>query len=426
MKQLLSYKTIRVLNIAEALVVKNRPITHEQIQVQNDCSKKTVQDDLHYLKTQWGHILDFTMHSNSITTDSNNIYDLLLLKSYLFQGEIKIQFLLNLFLNPNLNIPEHSDMINYSESHLRRQIEPLNNYLRTFESAIVMDTKSKGYYIHSENETLTTFMISQVAKVSHNKELFNSLNTESFDVLNKAFKKPFEFVPDEEKQDMDIFFRAILVRQEQGFNCEEDILKLQSEHANLLNKSKLFNQAIDKYSQKFNRVFGDKERETLKDIFISIALKTKLAPMEIDNYMNRFTYFYESLKKENPLTTKSFETIVQEIKENHRIDYTSYVYELAFFFYTHIQGLRSYKTLKIAVDSDLGKYHARSLITSLIKHFPMHHFELYDPKNKFDLLICTRNNFHDSDKSKIIKVSDYINLRDIDIIYRHIYLDTQK
>ena len=426
MIQLLSYKTQRSLNIAEAVITNNFPITYLEIQKLNNCSKKTVRDDLHYLKSQWSHLVDLELNANAVKTNYSNIYDLMLLKCNLFRGEVKIQLLLSIFLNPNLNIPQHSKKINYSESHLRRQITPINKYLKKFSCKIVMNREIQGYFVQSTNEVLTCFMISQLIKVSLNKKVLPPLQGEEFEEINKIFQEPFTFIPDEEKLDMDTFFQTILIRKKQGFYSQESIDRLQSEHVKLKSSSKLFEDAIDKYSLVFNKVLNDEDRLVITDIFVSIAIKTKLAPDEIDNYMNRFTYFYDSLKKENKKMTQIFESIVDEINTNYKIDYSSYVYELAFFFYTHIESLRSFKSLKIGVFSDFGVYHGRSLIISLVKHFPVHNFQYYNINEKYDLIISTQNKLDDVSQQKIIKVSDYITIRDINNIYTSIYLDTQK
>lgn len=93
-------------------------------------------------------------------------------------------------------MPEHAARINYSEPHLRRQISPINSYLKDFEAQITLNYKTKGYLIESTNEVLTSFMISQVIKSSNNKRLLPPLNKSAFQALNDAFKNPFSFVPD--------------------------------------------------------------------------------------------------------------------------------------------------------------------------------------------------------------------------------------
>lgn len=225
---------------------------------------------------------------------------------------------------------------------------------------------------------------------------------------------------------MDTFFQVLSLRSDQGFNCKDSINNLKNTHEQLLDKHLIFEEAIDKYSQRFNKVLSEDERNIIKDIFISIALKTRLAPNEIDNYMNRFTYFYTAFKKVNKQMAHIFEMIVQEINDKNQLDYSNYIPELAFFFYTHINGLRSFKSLNIGVVSFFGKWHENSLIISLIKHFPAHNFKHYHQDQDFDLIISTHNNnVKENHTDQTIKVSDYLTLKDIDKIYNRIYINTK-
>ena len=406
-------------------MLENNPVNQAKIQKLNQCSIKTVKDDLLYLKEAWSHVFDFAYDSDFAHSINSNIDDLMVLKQKLFQNEVKIQLLLSIFINPNLTMPEHAAKISYSQSHLRRQIKPLNNYLQDFNSQITLNYDTRGYIVESTNEVLTSFMFSQVIKSSDNKILLPPLNKLSFQAINDALNNPFTFVPDEEKQDMDTFFQVLNLRSDQGFNCEDSIRDLRKTHQTLLDKHHVFEKAIDTYSQQFNKVLSVEERSIVKDIFISIALKTKLAPKEIDNFMNRFSYFYASLKKVNQPMAHMFELIVEEINEKHQLNYSNYLPELAFFFYTHITGLRSFKSLNIGVLSFFGKWHENSLIISLIKHFPAHTFNHYREHDDFDLVISTHNTVKASHKSKTIKVSDYLTLKDIDKIYNRIYIDIQ-
>lgn len=422
MKDLLSYKTIRILNIAETIIFYEKNITYDDIQKLNDCSRKTVNDDLEYIYSSWNHLVDLNFENSRISSNNNSIYDLMSLKRHLFEKEVKIQFLISIFLNPNSDMPYHSKTLNYSESHLRRQIAAINIYLEKFSSSIFFDKDKAGYLIKSNNEMSTSFMISQLIKVSRKKYLMPPLDQDDFNSLSSYLGNPFEFIPDDEKLDMNTFFQVILIRKNQGFNINDSIKKLRKEHQNLLTQPDIFERVIKRYADVFNLQFVDKDVHLIKDIFLSLAFKSKLAPFEIDNFMNRFKYFYTSFKIENKNTSRMFELLLNEIKKDNKIDYIPYYYELAFLFYTHVHALRSFKSLKIAVSSDFGNFHSESLITSLLKHFPSHKFTRYVDNKQYDLVISTNDRLKNVEKDIIVKVSDYISVRDIEKIYNKIYI----
>lgn len=331
MKDLLSYKTIRILNIAETIIFYEKNITYDDIQKLNDCSRKTVNDDLEYIYSSWNHLVDLNFENSRISSNNNSIYDLMSLKRHLFEKEVKIQFLISIFLNPNSDMPYHSKNLNYSESHLRRQIAAINIYLEKFSSSIFFDKDKAGYLIKSNNEMSTSFMISQLIKVSRKKYLMPPLDQEDFNSLNTYLGNPFEFIPDDEKLDMNTFFQVILIRKDQGFNIEDSITNLRKEHETLLSQSNIFEKVVQHYMRTFNLRLVESDLDLIENIFLSLALKTKLAPLEIDNFMNRFEYFYTSFKLENKNISQAFERILIQIHENYNIDYTPYNYELAFF-----------------------------------------------------------------------------------------------
>lgn len=134
LKQLIKYKTQRILKIAESLMIENNPVNQLDFQKSNQWSIKTVKDDLLYLQEEWSHVFDFVYNSDYAPSINSNIDDLMVFKQQLFQNEVKIQFLLSIFINPNLNMPEHAARINYSESYLRRQITSVISYLKDFEA----------------------------------------------------------------------------------------------------------------------------------------------------------------------------------------------------------------------------------------------------------------------------------------------------
>lgn len=138
--------------------------------------------------------------------------------------------------------------------------------------------------------------------------------------------------------------------------------------------------------------------------------------------MNRYDYFIESFNKINPGIIDIFAGIVDEIYRTKFDNHNDYISELLFHLYTNLDELRTFKSLKIGVYSDLGPSHANSLILSLQKHFAPHTFTLYDENETFDLIISTVD-FNPDSSIDIITIADYMNSKSLLKIYNKIYIN---
>ena len=91
MKDLLSYKSIRTLQIAEKLINTHDYISYSEFQELNNCSNKTVYDDIQYLKETWDDILELDIIINKVRSKKTSVYDLMKMKSKMFHDEIRVK-----------------------------------------------------------------------------------------------------------------------------------------------------------------------------------------------------------------------------------------------------------------------------------------------------------------------------------------------
>lgn len=400
----------------------NKSLTYEEIQKLNNCSIKTVHEDIKYMHLHWNHIIEFNLTKYHIKSNNNSVYDLMMLKSIVFHNEIKVKLLLSVFLHPNLDIPKHSELLHYSESHLRRQIPSINQYLGQFSSEIVYNKDQSGYTLESNNEIATCFMLAHLIKTSSNNQISPDLLQDQSQYQKNFFSNYSWFIPESIKTDTKRLYGVILKRLEQGYYTDDKINILRNTYNKHYENRDIFYEFAKSYQSYYQRNLKKEEIDMIIDILALTATEAELSPFKIDNYMNRYDYFYESLKRESPYMAKLVESTIENFRTKYVINFENHLSELVFHFFTNIDGLRAFKKFVIGVHSDFGTNHAHSLLLSIQKNFPDQTFLIYNPEQHYNFVISTYDSIINVDKDRIVKVSDYISVTDIQNIYSYIYL----
>ena len=423
MKQLLSYKALRLLKIAETITVYENTLTFDKIKVINDCSSKTVLDDLNYMQENWNHLINFEIKKYGIKGNSTSVHDLMIFKCEVFHREIKIQFMLNLYLNPNLTIQEHAKQLNYSESHLRRQLNPINNFLQQYSNKIVFNPETNGYFVQSDDEILTCMMLTQIIKVSLNRNLLPELNQEDIKISDSMPKIIKEIMPESEKLDIEIFYRVILLRTLHGNYSNKYTEELEKTFFEYYALKEDFDNITLNYANNAKLEISQKDIDTSTRILVTVANKANFVSRNIDNFMNRYDYFYRTFKNQSKDHVQFLEDHFKHLGKQYNINFSNFLPELIFHTYTHVINLRQFVSFSFGVYSDLGIHHSNSLIKTLYKRFPYLEFNHYEENADVDFIISTKDLANLSDNEKVIKVSDLLTLRDISTIYTAIYGD---
>ena len=191
MKELLSFKSIRLLQIAEKLITSDNYVSFDEFQKINACSNKTVYDDLKNLKDEWNDLLEIDIIKNKARSEKTSISSLISMKQKLYQQEIKIQLLLNIFFYPDKDLLDMSLMMNYSDSYLRTQISQINLYLIKFKSQVTHDKINKTYYLESQDNLILLSMISELIDANgldHEMEKLSTVHTGPFENYLKSFQ----------------------------------------------------------------------------------------------------------------------------------------------------------------------------------------------------------------------------------------------
>lgn len=418
MKELLSFKSIRLLQIAEKLITSDNYVSFDEFQKINACSNKTVYDDLKNLKDEWNDLLEIDIIKNKARSEKTSISSLISMKQKLYQQEIKIQLLLNIFFYPDKDLLDMSLMMNYSDSYLRTQISQINLYLIKFKSQVTHDKINKTYYLESQDNLILLSMISELIDANgldHEMEKLSTVHTGPFENYLKSFQTNIN------KKDLYSIFKPLRIENfliKRSTSKEDSTLIFNQ----VLEYEPLFSSYLKKYFLLNNFSIDDEEFQELVNIFITATIKLKMKPIRVDNFLNRYDYFLETFIKENPIKTKEFISAIDHFALSTKIDYEAAKSEILFNVFTRIQSLRKFREFKIAIHSDMGDMHAQSLIIALEKHFATHHFTIYSETDSYDFIISTTENSSKMKDNKIISISDYLSRQDIFNIHQIIYM----
>ena len=422
MKNLLSSKTIRLLNIAEALIIQERVLSNLDISTINKCSLKTVNDDLIYLDTHWDHLLEMKFINSVVSTSCSSRFDFQVLKRNLYKQEIKIQLIIHLYLYPDLQMIDYAEMLNYSESHLRRQIKPINNYLERYDSQVEYNKLSYKYKLRSPNKLELAFLISQLIKKSLHQHLLTNFDTSKKEEYITFIKNESGFIHDNYNEDLELLYKVLIQGSEHKLIISNHFYLISDVYALAQNKKTIFQNDLTSYCKLHNIYIEKFEEETIIDILVLIFSKSRIFPHKIDNYWNRYNFFKQSLTLKKINSFNLYEEFSKFMCDKHNIN-QSYQDELNFLLYTSIQSVRHSTPYSIGVHSDLGHYHAKSLAYSCSKHFSSHNIEIYEDKKNYDLIVTTQNSMTGISEDKLVKVSDNLRLTDITKIHQFIYFD---
>lgn len=418
MVDLLSYQTRRLLNIAEFLITQSPSCSIDSLQDLNQCSRKTVYDDLRLLKERWPWVLNLEIHHNHITNHERSVSQLIQFKENLYHEELKINILKSIFCHPYSTILDLTFQLNYSESSIRKNIREINKYLKPLKMAIVHD--DYHYYLKGETEHTVRFFMKNLLSVGGflNKGIyFSNEELAKFELFTR--KNDLKFTENLKKEALILYF-CILTREKQGFNdqyfeqssayIQEDILFYQN----------LTKDTMESFLQENQLTITNYDYQLLINILVMIGFSARALPYHMDLYINRYQYFLNSFRKENPSFTESYIHYIQTLDEQTGIHFSRYAGEILFHLYTHV-STRRYRSLKIGVFSDIGTQHAQTILLFMQKHFPNQRSELYQPQSDYDLIVCT--NHLQEFNAPFVTVSDFLTEEDIKNIYKAIFID---
>lgn len=421
MIDLLSYQTIRLLNIAEYLITKSSSCSIDTLQELNQCSRKTVYDDLRLLQERWDWVLDLEVYQNHVTTHERSISKLIQFKQNLYHQELKINILKNIFCYPYTTVLDLTFHLNYSESAIRKNIREINKYLKQIDLEIAHN--DYRYFLTGKSEHTVRFFVKELLNVSGFYDEIVHFSVEELNTFDQFVQKnELVFTENLKKEALSLYF-CILTREKQGFKDPYLMESSKQLQQDIHNYHHLIEVPINHFLNDNKLKITQYDYDLLTNILMMIGFSAKALPYHMDLYINRYQYFLNSFHQQNPSFTSSYLKYIQKLDVNTNIEFSRYSAEMLFHLYTHIET-RRYRVLKIGVYSDLGKQHANSILLSISKHFSGQKIELYDSNSQYDLIVCT--DISEEFTVPFVTVSDFLTEEDFKNIYKAIFIDNNE
>lgn len=429
MINLISNKAVRLLRILEEGYF-NQQVNIDSMANLNNCSRNTVHADLALLELNWPDTLAIELGSLNFSIGNISTGDLIRIKEAILKEETSVQLLFNIFFKPNYTIYDHALDLNYSESHLRKTIRYLNNFLKNIDTQIEyikIDNDSKPI-ISTNDELLLCHAVANFFLITNYEDILildQDIEISVFETLINEANLPISFP-------MKKFFNALAkishTRCSQGFCTREQLKKQYNEifkDRNIREFIEIFNETLDNELESyFGKIYLEQHQSDFKmmnDLLITLLLKIIVFNINIDTLLNRYNIFYERFSTEHGRAFGTFNETLDRFKVIIGKDYEAYYGEIIYNLYIHLPNIRPTKTYQIGVYSDLGKIHAFSLIQTLNLHFPNHNIETFNEEEYYDFVISTVSDEEEFEGYDEILVSDLIGSDDINNIYTAIY-----
>lgn len=389
MIDLIDKRTTRILNIAEALTFTTDSVTFEDFKAMNNCSLKTVYNDINFLVQNYNQLLEIEVRNISAISHCSSADNFLTVRADLYHAEPKIIFLLNLYFFPENDLFDHSLQLNYSESYLRTLLREINLFLSKLDISIKYDNENRLYYFHSNTKYAVEHFIIDIVQMCDCQQHMRTL-------LGR--KKPFAFdkltFPDFEYNDEEKILRENFLLILSNSLSEEDINqyidnthklnnRLTKEIRPILIESLTNSLAVHSISLTEESFSG------LTSMLLKTIQKCIVVPKKRLQSITRLGYFELALRKRSNEKVLLYEDIADAIQKALHIDISNFRSEFLFYLHQVINITCVSKVHTIAVYSHLGKSHRDNLIFSINKAFSKQNVVEYNEQDEdtYDLIV---------------------------------------
>ena len=101
MLHLLDFQSKRIMNIIHALANKNEQLMVSEIAQMNDCSDKTVYNDIKFIQNSWNSLLSIERYNNVFVANVKSQAHVKYIYSQILANSNAVKILVEIFLNPN-------------------------------------------------------------------------------------------------------------------------------------------------------------------------------------------------------------------------------------------------------------------------------------------------------------------------------------
>lgn len=424
MRGLIDKRTVRVLNIAEALTFSSEPVMFEDFEKLNKCSQKTVYNDINYLVQRYNSLLEIEVRNISAFSRISSSDNFIRLRSDLYHFEPKLQLILNIYLNPTFDMCDHSLAMDYSESYLRKMLKEINAYLKRIGITIKYDTTDKRYLFLSRHKLVVEYFILELVQIcDYHDNLFKALgkkNPHAFDTL---------VLPDYDYNQEEKLMAEILLIILANSLSEKEIQKYITYVHNLTDEFEkdLKPRLIEalKVALTSNSIHLEEScfNELVSLLIVSIQ-KTIVVPKKRFHSETRADFFERTLRARNPGKLSVYDDIISQLESILELSFTDFRSDLLFCLHQILNLTFVQEPYTIAVFSSLSNAHRNNLIFSLNKVFSHQRVVPYDEnlRDTYDIIVGTSNNsefVHNEDR--FISISDIPTFLDHENIARKLF-----
>ncbi|MDF9824740.1 biotin operon repressor [Breznakia sp. PF5-3] len=223
MRQLLDSTTQRIVQIIEILSYDVERTTVNQLAQTIGCSTRAISKDVDIIRKKWGHLLTIeTSKKYGIRLANRNYAINKIVFHQMINESLSVQWLLELFINPEQNINFYSEKLYVSNSTLKRLISKINNELIKYK--IKIEVQRGKYFIAGDNEAYIRKFFTFAFIESHGFELPFSFDL-SFSKKNVENIIQERFAVDSFNGVESLYYSMLLaislVRENQGFPLDK-------------------------------------------------------------------------------------------------------------------------------------------------------------------------------------------------------------
>lgn len=456
MERFLSFQDKRILNIIKKIIVEDEALTIKTIMKMNDCSQRTVYNDLHFIEEAWGKTIGFQIHGELIYFEERSMGAMRLIVEEMLKKNLAMQIMSELILESFQSAQLLSKKLFVSESRIRREIHDINAFLKPHGFKI--RKKNQLFYWHDllKDELRIRIQLTRLIwEQKRLKDLDTIIPIEMIESFSTTMLQNQVHLNDVQKDFCMLFIYISYLRETQGFHYLSQNQHSVKDHAiKAWIGPQIYHNlyaSIHDFFLKINQEEIDKQG-ILESVhhFLEIASHNyhpEDMPVLIDNLYLQIRYFstYPYLSKkifhreklfgyryaqQNP---RLFGKIIQyfsDFKNFTGIDLSDYVYEIIFHSAMLCPQKTIYRKRRVLLVSDYAKNHAEVLKKKMMQHFPNIDVDTKMiclnskletiPIENYDLIVSTLPH-PKLKKGNWVLVGDVLSEQDLSKIYRGLY-----
>lgn len=414
MKQSLSVRSKRILNIINYLLNNKNGSLVSDLANLNKCTVQTIYNDIKYVKTHFHNFIQFESLGNTLQMSEYSVLSLLKIKQEFLKESVSLNILLKAFLSEETTIQSLAKDLNYSEVHIRSKIKEINVNYQEFSFSLHL-SKNQTVQIETKDPMFFTCFISHVLKLT-GKNILELITEEQHNHINNTVET-YHITP--EIKDYLIDMMAVY-----QYYYKETLTFTQSFNE-ILNSSKVQNSG-DMCIRSLNNLKGYTLKTTtleyLKNSIRVLIALSLMQPQKIDDFLNRYELFYDMYCYDNQDFCMKFDLMIKEVEKDYDINLQIVKHLIIYHLFIHIDKIDLRHSIRIGVYSELGTNHAKVLASIIQKRFMEHTvacLEIINESSEYDF-ICSTAYIEETEIDKIVYINDYITVEDFAKIFNKI------